>query len=448
MKNTLSIPHDIEAEQAVLGSIIEDNTLLNKLTGILEPESFFKPSHQHIFRVIIEIIAKQLPVDEVIIGDALKSNEELDESGGYAYLAELIECAPSVGNIVYYARIIQEHAILRKLIIVSADINRRARDPQENVSNLISEYHQEIIKLSNLGSFNNGTKHIKDVIIDLFKDWEEKTDNPEKLPGISTGFEDLDNFTGGLIPPALWIIAARPKMGKTALAMNIVENVNINKDRSGATLIFSLEMSEKQLANRLLTSNARVDNKKVKFGNIENEDWDRLTRATGLISGTQIYINRGARKINEIEAEARRLDSEFEDGVSLIVVDYLQLMKGTKNNQNREQEISEITRVLKGLAVELNVPVIALSQLNRKLEDRKDKRPVLSDLRESGAIEQDADIILFIYRDEIYDEESKDKGIAEIIIGGHREGPTGTIKMDFKGEFTKFTDRQRVVYGV
>jgi len=436
----IKIPNDIEAEQAVLGSIIEDSDLLAKVSNILKPETFYKPAHRSIYRAILELTHKQKQVDEVMLGDQLKTFNQLDESGGYAYLAELLECVPSSVNITQYAKILQEHEIMRSLIEFTQDIGRKASDPEQNVSELLECVQQKINDLSSIRA-SKQIIHIKDVFSKLFLKWEKQTENPDDLPGIPTQFIDLDRFTGGLIAPALWIIAARPKMGKTALVMNIVENVNTRSEIKGATLVVSLEMSKDQLGNRLLTSNAKVDNKKVKFGTIEGEDWDKLAQAVDRLSSTQINIDVDSKTINDVRSSAMRLNTEHPDGLGLIVVDYLQLMHGTKKANNREQEIAQISRGLKSLAMELNVPVIALSQLNRELEKRKDKRPVLSDLRESGAIEQDADVILFIYRDEIYYPNSKDAGKAEIIIGAHREGPTGTVHLDFIGKYTKFVNQ-------
>lgn len=437
MKEPLSIPYNMESEQALIGAIIEDPEILPEISTILKPVSFYKAGHQHIFRACLELADLQNPIDEVTIGDKLHAMNCLDECGGYAYLSELVECVPSVGNVVYYARLIQEDALLRDVITLTTEIGRRARDPEQNVAELLGDAQQKLIELSNQKS-RRATSHIKEVFAELFQEWEKKTEDPDSMPGIQTDFQELDRFTGGLIPPALWIIAARPKMGKTAFAMNIVENVNLKSDIKGATLIFSLEMSKKQIANRMLTSNSKVDNKKIKFGNLENEDWNKLAASVDRLSPEPIYINKTAKTINEIRTEARLLNLEHPDGLGLIVVDYLQLMFGSKKTSSREQEIAEISRGLKALAMEFNIPVIALSQLNRELEKRGNKRPVLSDLRESGSIEQDADIILFIYRDEVYNEDSPDRGVAEIIIGGHREGPTGTVRLGFVGKYTKF----------
>ena len=442
MKETMSIPNDIEAEQAILGALIQDNSLIEKVLNILTPNTFYKPSHQHIFRSIIELDRTQTPIDEVTLGDKLRSNNQLDEAGGYAYLCELANTSPIPGNIVWYSKIIQEHAILRNLIQLTTDIGRKARDPEQNVNQLLVEAQESILKISET-KIQKNTFHIKDVIADSFKQLEERSALTDDVVGISTGYAELDQFTNGLLPEALIIVAARPSMGKTALALNIVEYAHTRGCIDGASLIFTKEMSKVQIVNRMLISNSRVDNKVIKSPkNLMPEDWDKLAMATDKLSVASIFINKNSGTIDQIKHEARLLNRTEKNGLKLIVVDYIQLFKGSKK-QPREQEISEITRELKNLAQEIEVPIIALSQLNRELEKRSDRRPQLSDLRESGAIEQDADIVMVIYRDEVYDKDSPDKGIAEIIIRKHREGPIGTVRLNFIGKYTKFTNLSR-----
>jgi replicative DNA helicase len=327
--------------------------------------------------------------------------------------------------------------LLRDLIETTSEIGQKAKDPEQNVAELLNEAQNKILSLSSSISSEKSTL-LKDVFVKLFKTWEKRTEKPDELPGIPTGWIDLDKFTGGLFPSSLIVVAARPKMGKTAFAMNLVQYVNTKPNLKGATLIVSLEMTKEAMAARLLTSEAKVDNKHTRFGNLESDDWDKLAQAVNTLSDKPIYINKSARTINQIMAEARRLNALEKDGLGLLVVDYLQLMYSDKRNINREQEIAEISRGLKAIAMDLDIPVIALSQLNRDLEKRSDKRPQMSDIRESGAIEQDADIILFIYRDEVYNDNSPDRGVAEIIIGANREGPTGLVRLAFVGKYTKF----------
>ena len=437
-KHVSVIPHDFDAEQAILGSIIEDNELLEKILNILKPEIFHSINHQYIFRAIVELNRTQIPVDEITLGDQLKSLNQLEEIGGYTYLAELVQCAPSSGNIVEWSIIIQEHAILRDLISITSDIGRKARDPEQNVNQLLIEAQEKILKISEIKSINN-MEHIKDVFLNSFKELEKRSVSKEDdVVGIPTGFVDLDKIINGLIAPDLIVIAARTSMGKTALALNIVEYI-YSRDEKRACVIFSREMSNTQIAMRMLSSSGKVEGRKLATGNnLTQEDWDRLAMATDSLITAPIYFDEKTITVNQIAHSLRTLNRKHKEGLGLVVVDYMQLLKGTK--ENREQEIAEISRGLKNLCKELNIPIIALSQLNRALEKRSDKRPELSDLRESGAIEQDADIILFIYRDEIYNKDSPHKGIAEILIKKHRNGPTGLIKLQFMSKYTRFSN--------
>lgn len=439
-KQSSSIPHDFEAEQAVLGSIVENNDTLNDVGSILTPRSFHSIAHQYIFRAMLELAEANQPIDEILLGDQLKSLNQLEEIGGYAYLAELVECAPTAGNIVYYAKIIQEHALLRDLITTTTDIGRKSRDPEQNINELLADAESKISEIA-IRSTERKYLHIKDILAYNFKRLEKISESPDNITGIATGFIDLDKITSGFQLSDLIIIAARPSMGKTALALNMATNISKNSEEKGAILIFSMEMSKEQLALRMLTSESRVDSKKMRTGNLEQDDWDKLAMATDTLSVAPIYINDSNNVTPfELTAICKQLDKEFDNGVSLVIVDYLQLMQGNRPNMPREQEISEISRSLKGIAKELNIPVIALSQLNRALETRSDKHPQLSDLRESGAIEQDADLILFIYRDEIYNKESPDRGIAEIVVAKHRNGPTGLVRLQFTGKHTRFAN--------
>ncbi len=443
-KSVLTIPHDFEAEQAVLGAIIFNNQTMTDVAGILTPNSFHEESHRHIYRAMLELVDGNQPIDEIILGDQLKELGKLEDIGGYAYLAELVDCVPSSGNIVYYARIIQEHALLRDLISTTSDISRKSRDPQQSISELLAEAENKITEIATRTA-TKSYSHIKDILLTNFDKLEEISKTKSEITGLPTGFMDLDRITSGLQPSDLIIVAARPSMGKTALALNIATYVSIRNESQGAVLMFSLEMSKEQLAMRMLTSESRIDSHKMRTGNLEQEDWDKLAKATDRLSVAPMYIN-DASNITpyEVATICKQLNKELENGISLIVLDYMQLMQGNRKTNSREQEIAEISRSLKGLAKDLNVPVIALSQLNRALENRSDKRPQLSDLRESGSIEQDADIILFIYRDEVYNEDSEKKGIAEIIISKHRNGPTGMIELVFTGKHTKFANISKI----
>ncbi len=443
-KSVLTIPHDFEAEQAVLGAIIFNNHTMTDIAGILTPNSFHEESHRHIFRAMLELVDANQPIDEIILGDQLKEFGKLEDIGGYAYLAELVDCVPSSGNIVYYAKIIQEHALLRDLITTTSDINRKSRDPQQSISELLAEAENKITEIATRTSEKNYS-HIKDILLTNFDKLEEISKTKSEITGLPTGFMDLDRITSGLQASDLIILAARPSMGKTALALNIASYVAIRNESQGAVLMFSLEMSKEQLTMRMLTSESRIDSHKMRTGNLEQEDWDKLAKATDRLSVAPMYINDTSNITPyEVATICKQLDKELEHGVSLIILDYLQLMQGNRKTNSREQEIAEISRALKGLAKDLNVPVIALSQLNRALENRSDKRPQLSDLRESGSIEQDADIIFFIYRDEVYNEDSEKKGIAEIIIAKHRNGPTGMIELVFTGKHTKFANISKI----
>ena len=440
-EQTLSIPHDIEAEQAILGAIIENNDLIDKVIDILTPNSFFKPSHQHIFRTMMELADQNKSIDEVILGDKLKSLGQLDESGGYAYLAELVECVPVNENIRLWAVSMSESSDMRDLIQTTSDIGRKARDPEQSVSDLISEASEKIIEISDRKKTNE-TQPVKNVLAKAFKTLEKISENPGQMLGLETGFIDLDRLTLGLIPSDLIIIAARPSMGKTALALNIANYLATRVEDKGAHLFISIEMSGEQLAFRLLSSEARIETKKLRTGDLQGEDWDKLAMATDKISGSNLHINDIASSVQQITAAVRKL-SRSKHGIASLWVDYLQIMDPPKRLTVREQQISYFSQSLKKIAKRFDIPVIALSQLNRDVEKRNDKRGRLSDLRESGAIEQDADIIMFIYRDEVYNDDSPDKGIAEINIAKHRNGPTGGFRLAFIGKHTKFANLSR-----
>jgi replicative DNA helicase len=429
-------PQNIEAEQAVLGSILLKADTFGKVLEIVRPEDFYKESHRLIFEVMIDLFEKNEPQDVLTVSNLLRDTNRLDDAGGPTYLATLTSIVPVTSNISSYAKIIREKSILRRLIEVNTDIAARCYEEQNDIDILVDEAEQAIFDIAGKKSGQNFTP-IKSIVPEAFATVEQLYKRKELITGVPTGYIDIDRMTAGLQPSDLIIVAARPSMGKTSFAMNIAQNAAL-VEKTGVA-VFSLEMSKEQLVMRLLSSAGRIDSQRIRTGKLHNEDWDKLTRAVGMLSEAPIYIDdTPAISVLEMRAKVRRLAAQHDIG--LIIVDYLQLMRGRGNIENRTQEISEISRSLKALAKEHNVPVIALSQLNRGLESRTDKRPMMSDLRESGAIEQDADVICFIYRDEVYNksEDNPDRGIAEIIIGKQRNGPTGISRLTFIKEFTMF----------
>jgi replicative DNA helicase len=395
---------------------------------------FYREAHQKIFAAMVDMYQKGIPVDLITLSEFLLSRNQMEAVGGAAYLASLADAIPSAVNIEVYARIVRDKATLRRLISLSAEIASKSYRYSGDVEDILDQAEKSIFEITE----DKITPHVyplSEVIKDSFRTIEELYDRKERVSGVPTGFINLDQYTSGLQPSDLIIVAGRPSMGKTAFALDMARNAATQAEIP--VLIFSLEMSRQQLATRMLCSEARVDAHRLRSGYIGERDWPRLTSAAGVLSEAPIFIDdSAAMSVLQMRAKARRLKADR--GLGLVVVDYLQLMSGRAGADRREQEISEISRSLKALAKELHLPVIALSQLNRKVEDRTDKRPVMADLRESGAIEQDADVILFIYRDEMYDENSKHKGIAEIIIGKQRNGPTGSRKLAFIKEFTRF----------
>lgn len=441
-KSVLTIPHDLEGEQAVLGAIIFDNKTIFDVMSILTPNSFHEEAHRHIFRAMLELTEVNQPIDEILLGDQLKEWGKLDEIGGYGYLAELVDCVPSSGNIVYYARIVQEHAIARDIIATASDLSRKGRDTSVSIKQLLDEADEKFRAIREI-TVTEDYVLIKDAMQKAFKKLEDVSKNKSEITGLPTGFMDLDRITSGLHPTDLIILAARPSMGKSALLFNIATYVATRKVTKGAVLIFTMEMSIEQCVMRMLTSESRIDSQKLTTGNLDDSDWDRLAGAADRLSVAPIYINDKVLTISEVRAIAKKLDRQLEHGLSLIGIDYIQLM-ASSNKGSREQDVSEMATGSKQLAKDLHVPVIALSQLNRSLENRTDKRPKLSDLRESGTIEQAGDIILFIYRDEVYYEDSEHKGMAEIIIAKHRNGPIGKIDLVYTGKHVKFANMSKM----
>ena len=434
-------PQNLDAEQSVLGGIMLDNQALNSALEILDADDFYSEAHRKIFSAIIELYNKSEPCDIITLSNILKNRTQLDQAGGISYLSALSDSVPSAANISHYAKIVKEKSILRKLIGTATEILHKSYTSSSDIDTVLDEAEHAIFEISE-NKIRPTFSPFKDLIKDSVKTIEKLYERKELVTGVPTGFEKLDDITSGLQKSDLVIIAGRPSMGKTAFAMNIAQYAALEAGIPVA--IFSLEMSKEQLALRMLSSEARVDSQRIRRGFLGEADWPKLITAAGRLSEAQIFIDDSpAISALEMKAKARRLKSEVNLG--LIILDYLQLMRGGGSKDSREQEISEISRSLKTLAKELNVPVIALSQLNRKVEDRTNKRPQMADLRDSGAIEQDADLIAFIYRDELYDksEENPEKGMAEIIVGKQRNGPTGMVKLAFQDKFARFENLAR-----
>jgi replicative DNA helicase len=429
-------PQNLEAESSVLGGILLENDAINVVLELLRTEDFYRESHRKIFRAMIELSDRSEPVDIITLSECLKNRGDLEAIGGSSYLAALNDFVPTAANIAYYARIVREKSILRRLISAATEVATRGYEGAGNVEELLDSAEKAIFDITEQrikGSFVKVGEMMKDSIKMVEKLFERKT----MITGVPTGFKDLDAKTAGLQPSDLIIVAARPGMGKTAFSLNIASHAAF---AGYGVAIFSLEMAKEQLALRLLCSEARVDNARVRTGYLSDRDFPKLATAAGKLHDALIYIDdTPAISVLEVRAKARRLALDREKKLGLIIVDYLQLMRGSGAAQNREQEISEISRSLKALAKELTVPVLAISQLNRRVEDRNDKTPQLSDLRESGAIEQDADVIAFIYREAAYNTKSDDN-TATITVAKQRNGPTGDITLTFLREFTRFED--------
>ena len=438
-------PHSIEAEQAILGGVLIADDAWDRIAGILTSAHFYRNDHRAVFDAVSGLCDEGRPCDAVTVAERLDRDGQLESSGGLAYLAELAANTPSAANIVAYAEIVHERAVLRELIRISTEIAESAFRPQgRGALELLDEAERRIFEIAERGGAGRRESvAIKDVLAGVMERIDELSRQDNPITGVPTGFSDLDQLTAGLQRGDLVIVAGRPSMGKTAFAMNIVEEAAIRDKLS--VIVFSMEMPAEQLTMRMLSSLGRIDQQKVRTGRLGHDDWPRLTSQVALLNDTNIFIvDDSALTPTELHARCRRLKREH--GVDLVIIDYLQLMYVPGTRENRATEISEISRSLKALAKELMVPVIACSQLNRRLEERQNKRPVMSDLRESGAIEQDADLILFIYRDEVYDDESKDKGKAEIIIGKQRNGPIGKVDLAFLGRYARFEDYTSVDY--
>jgi replicative DNA helicase len=431
----------MEAEQSLIGGLLLDNGAWDRIADLATEADFYRDDHRRIFRHISKLVELGKPADVVTVFESLEKSGEAEQAGGLAYLGEIANNTPSAANIRRYAEIVQERAILRKLVSVGDEIASSALTPLgKDAKTLLDEAESRVFEIAEAGArHGSGFVPIQPIlgeVVDRIQELYDR-DSPASVTGVPTGFVDLDEKTSGLQPTDMLIIAGRPGMGKTSFALNIAEHVAVECHLPVA--IFSMEMPGTQLAMRFISSVGRLDQHRLRTGKLNDDEWQRLTFALGKLHEAPIHIDEtpGINPI-DLRARARRLARQYGGKLGLIVIDYLQLMNSVRDSENRAAELSEISRSVKSLAKELKVPILALSQLNRGLEQRPNKRPVMSDLRESGAIEQDADIIMFIYRDEIYNPDSQDKGTAELIIGKHRNGPTGTLRLTFLGEYTRF----------
>ncbi len=432
-------PHSVEAEQSVLGGLMLDNQAWDSISESLIDTDFYRHEHRLIYKMMFKLITIGSPLDVITLSEELAKVNELETVGGLAYLGELAKNTPSVSNVGAYAEIVRERSILRQLINVANEIANDAFDTGgRGSSEVLDDAERLVFQIAENRPNLVGPKDVNQLLTNTIERIDELFHSDNSITGLSTGYKDLDAMTAGLQPSDLIIIAGRPSMGKTTFAMNIVEHAVIQDDRP--VIVFSMEMPGESLVMRMLSSLGRIDQTKIRTGQLGDDDWPRLTSAVSLLKDNKLFIDDSASlSPTEVRSRARRIAREHGQP-ALIMIDYLQLMQVKGKSENRVGEISEISRSLKALAKELNVPVIALSQLNRGLEQRPNKRPIMSDLRESGSIEQDADVIAFIYRDEVYNEESPDKGIAEIIIGKQRNGPIGTRRLAFIGKYTRFED--------
>ena len=438
-------PQNIEAEQSILGAILIDNDALPKALEVIDPDDFYKQSHRKIFQAMVELFEKSEPIDLITLSDHMKRGDELDAVGGISYLSSLVNMVPTAANIKYHSKIVREKGLLRYLLRSTTEIASRVYEDSLEAEELVDYAEKSIFDISDKrvkASFVT----LKEVIKGSFEMIEHLYDKKETITGVPSGFPDLDELTTGFQKGDLVVIGGRPSMGKTALALNIAQHVGLESREPVA--IFSLEMAKEQLAFRMLCSEAMVNSSSIRKGFIKKEDWHKLTAAASKLTGAPIFIDDSSSiTVLELRAKARRL--KMEHGLSLVIVDYLQLMRSRGSFERREQEISDISRSLKALAKELNIPVIAVSQLNRVVEQRKPPKPILADLRESGAIEQDADVILFLYRDEVYNKDNPaNKGEAEVIIAKQRNGPTGIVNLAFNSSCTRFLNRSGRDYAV
>lgn len=432
-------PQNLEAEQAVLGAILLDGEALITAMERIQTEDFYRTAHQYIYQSITEIAEANEPVDLITLTAKLQDKRQLEEIGGVTYLSELANAVPTAANVDYYAQIVEEKSMLRRLIRTATQIVSNGYASGDDISSLLSEAEQRILEISQRRS-STGFVLIREVLMEVFEKVEFLSQNRGGFTGIASGFRELDRMTSGFQRSDLIILAARPSVGKTAFALNVAQNVGVREKQTVA--IFSLEMGAAQLVQRMICAEANVDASRMRTGALEGEDWTKMTMAISSLSEANIYIDdTPGITVYDIRAKCRRLKKER--GLGMVVIDYLQLIQGRGRGDNRQQEVSEISRTLKMMARELDVPVIALSQLSRGVEQRQDKRPLMSDLRESGSIEQDADIVAFLYRDDYYNKESEKEGIIEIIIAKQRNGPVGTVELAFLKQYNKFVNLDR-----
>ncbi len=434
-------PHSVEAERSVLGAILLNNEAIHRVVDVgIEPRDFYFDNHGKIFDVLYSLSSRSQALDLITLSAALRDRGWYEQIGGQATLTGLVEDTFAIGNVIYYAKIVREKALLRRMIEIAGEITRDAFEGVDDVEAFLDDSEKKVFSVSDVQA-NKGFAPMRDILVSNMHAIEEAASRGTAVTGLATGFTEFDKLTAGLHPGQLIIVGGRPAMGKTSLVVSAAQNAAM---QSGAVvMIFSLEMSKEELVMRMLSSQSRIDSKRLRLGRLVDRDWPRLAQSADQLSKAKIYIDdSGALTVMDMRARCRRLLAQ-EKKLDLIVVDYLQLMQGSKGSRgdsNREKEISEISRNLKSLAKELRVPIVGLSQLSRALEGRPDKRPMLSDLRESGAIEQDADLVGFVYRDEYYNKDSEDRGIAEFIIAKHRAGETGTVRLAFMGEYTLFAN--------
>lgn len=436
-------PQNIEAEQAVLGAMLIEREAISKVAEFLRAEDFYREAHRLIFNAMMELFNKNEAVDMITVIEYLRKNDKLEEAGGIAYVTSLANSVPTAANVLYHARIVEEKSLLRHLINTATHIATMGYEGSEEVAHIMDSAEKMILEVSARKAGGDFTP-IKSIIFDAFNKIEQLYASKGNITGTPTGFKDLDKLTSGLQPSDLILIAARPSMGKTAFVLNITQNIGIREKK--AVAFFSLEMSKEQLVQRMLCAEAAIDAQRLRIGELEPNDWTKLVAGADKLAAAPIFIDdTPGITVMEMRSKARRLKVEHD--LKVIIIDYLQLMQGSgssRGGENRQQEISEISRSLKALARELNVPVIALSQLSRSVESRQVKKPMLSDLRESGSLEQDADIVAFLYRDDYYNPDSDKKNITEVIVAKHRNGPVDTVQLFFHKQFTKFSDLSKL----
>jgi len=435
-------PQNIEAEQAVLGAMLIEREAISKVAELLRPEDCYREAHRLIYNAMLELFNKNDAVDMVTVIEFLRKGDKLESAGGISYITSLANSVPTAANVLYHARIVEEKALLRQLINAATNITSLGYEDNEEVASILDTAEKTILSVSSRRMGGEFTP-IKSIIFDAFSKIEQLYASKGSITGLSTGFKDLDRLTSGLQPSDLILIAARPSMGKTAFVLNIAQHIGIKEKK--AVAFFSLEMSKEQLVQRMLCAESTIDSQRLRIGELEPNDWTKLVSGADRLSAAPIFIDdTSGITVMEMRSKCRRLKIEYD--LKLIIIDYLQLMQGSskKGSENRQQEISEISRSLKGLAREIGVPVIALSQLSRSVESRQVKKPMLSDLRESGSLEQDADIVAFLYRDDYYNPDSEQKNITEVIIAKHRNGPVDTIQLFFHKQFTKFSDLSKL----